>query len=166
MSKKANKPEEVTEAVVEETVTEEAVAEEAPAEEAAPAETTETATEETAVTEEAAPKAETADAPEDTAEEEACAADSCGKPFRFVSTIVNKIKEKTTKPEACLPAECDTDADGDLDEIILDDDIIAELQEYERREKMKKKIALCAAGALAAGILIGIAIKSKKNRNG
>ena len=150
MSKKTTKP-----AEVEETAAEEAVA--APAEEAPAAEPAETVAEpaaEKAVSEaEAAPEADT----------EACDESLCGKGIRFVSTIVQKIKEKTTKPEADLPHEY-ADADGDLDEIILDDDIIAELQEYERREKMKKKIALCAAGALVLGIIIGVCIKSKKNK--
>lgn len=90
-----------------------------------------------------------------------------GKHFRFVANVVKKIKEKTSK----LANDCSEDDkisetvidDALKDEIILDDDIIAELQEYERKEKLKKKIAIYAAGA-AAGVMLTLFIKSRKNK--
>ena len=113
---------------------------------------------------EAAAETEAMSAAEDSAEEEAVeeVVEPSARRFRIVSNIVKRIKEKTGKPEVQITVETDPEIEGDLDEIILDDDIIAELQEYERREKMKKKAAICAAGALAVGILIGVAIKSRK----
>lgn len=167
MSKKAKQDETAPEIVEEKTEAE------------APAETAETAADTTAVTEtaeaveektEAAEETttETAEDPSedtDTPEAEICCSE---KPLRFVSKIVRKIKEKRN-PSIRITVEgtagdefTEEFPDKDPDEIILDDDIIAELQEYERREKMKKKAMLCAAGALAVGVIIGIAIKSRK----
>ena len=48
------------------------------------------------------------------------------------------------------------------DDIILDDDIIAELREQERKEQFKKKVLIACAGIASAIFIISLIVKACK----
>ncbi len=172
--------EEVTVAAAEETPAE-AAPETAPVtEETTPAaETTDEAPAENEETTEAAAdteeKTETEEsAEEDTADDEELSEEDKNL-FALVMKLVKKLKAKYAKGEKTdsdhVSVETDEDSDEsntivsiESDEVILDDDIIAELKEQERKDKLKKQIALGAVGFAAAAVTLTLIVKAAKKK--
>ena len=84
--------------------------------------------------------------------------------FALVNKLVKKLKEKYSKNKHT--AEDDNIITIESDEVILDDDIIAELREQERKEKLRKQIAIGVIGAAAAAITVTLIVRSCKKKKG